>query len=68
MEQIVELLTHIDKLITISFWFCAICIFIYLGFQILKYTAAIALGLSRRKKLKERKEKENEQRKSKTES
>ena len=65
MENIVELLTHIDKLITISFWFCAICIFIYFGFQILKYTAAIILGLSQRKKLK-RKEKENERTKSST--
>lgn len=65
MEQIVELLTHIDKLITISFWFCAICIFIYFGFQILKYTAALILGLSQRRKLK-RKEKENERTKSST--
>ena len=67
MEELVQLLTHIDKLITISFWFCAICIFIYFGFQILKYTAAIILGLSRRKKLKKRKEKEeNERTKSST--
>lgn len=65
MEELVQLLTHIDKLITISFWFCAICIFIYFGFQILKYTAAIILGLSQRRKLK-RKEKENERTKSST--
>lgn len=66
MEELVQLLTHIDKLITISFWFCAICIFIYFGFQILKYTAAIILGLSQRRKLKRKEKEKNEQRKSQT--
>lgn len=66
MENIVELLTHIDKLITISFWFCAICIFIYFGFQILKYTAALILGLSQRKKLKRKEKEKNERTKSST--
>jgi hypothetical protein len=66
MENIVELLTHIDKLITISFWFCAICIFIYFGFQILKYTAAIILGLSQRKKLKRKEKEKNERTESQT--
>ena len=63
MEELVQLLTHIDKLISISFWFCAICIFIYFGFQILKYTAALILGLHKRKILKRKEKEENEQRK-----
>lgn len=52
MEQVIELLTHIDKLISISFWFCAITIMLYLGFQLLKYVAAIIIGIQHRRKRK----------------
>lgn len=66
MEQIVEILTHIDKLITITFWFFAICIFVSLGFQIIKYIIAIIFDFHQTRKMKRKERKKNEQRKPKT--
>lgn len=68
MEELIQLLTHIDKLITITFWFFAICIFVSLGFQIIKYIIAIIFDFhqTRKMKRKERKERKNERTKSST--
>ena len=66
MEEIIQLLTHIDKLITITFWFFAICIFVSLGFQIIKYIIAIIFDFHQTRKMKRKERKENERTKSKT--
>jgi predicted membrane protein len=66
MEQIVEILTHIDKLITITFWFFAICIIACFGFQIIKYTVALIYDFHQTRKMKRKERKENERTKSST--